>query len=95
MVDGVVEVTKQLEKQAIEDKEKDEDGEDGEYVTLKKIAMSFPSVNLFSKWLIVCVFIYSDGDDGENAAGKKKKKKKKKKGRKRTMFLCITAACSL
>lgn len=29
--DGVVEVTKQLEKQVIEDKEKEEDGEEGKY----------------------------------------------------------------
>lgn len=31
--DGVAEVTKQLEKQVIEDKEKDDDGEEGECVT--------------------------------------------------------------
>lgn len=31
--DGVVEVTKQLEKQAIEDKEKEEDGEEGDCLT--------------------------------------------------------------
>lgn len=31
--DGVVEVTKQLEKQVIEDKEKEEDGEEGKYLT--------------------------------------------------------------
>lgn len=32
-VDGVAEVTKQLEKQAIEDKEKEEDGEEGDCLT--------------------------------------------------------------
>ena len=31
--DGVAEVTKQLEKQAIEDKEKEEDGEEGDCLT--------------------------------------------------------------
>lgn len=31
--DGVAEVTKQLEKEVIEDKEKDDDGEEGECVT--------------------------------------------------------------
>lgn len=29
--DGVSEVTKQLEKQAVDDKEKEEDGEEGDY----------------------------------------------------------------
>lgn len=33
-VDGVSEVTKQLEKQAIEDKEKEEEGEEGDCLTL-------------------------------------------------------------
>lgn len=32
--DGVVEVTKQLEKQVIEDKEKEEDGEEGKHLNV-------------------------------------------------------------
>lgn len=32
------------------------------------------------------LFTHTDGDDGENSAGKKKKKKKKKKGRKLTTW---------
>lgn len=76
--DGVVEVAKQLEKQVIEDKEKEEEGEEGKHL----------NVEYANKHLTVCcdtvrhiyTFHWADGDDGENAAGKKKKKKKKKKG---------------
>lgn len=53
--DGITEVTKNLEKQAIEDKEKEEDAEDGDYrlrASLQWQSNQIPSVltqNLFSR----------------------------------------------
>lgn len=46
--DGVSDMTKQLEKQAIEDKEKEEDGEEGECLMLDDIDTSQVNTTTYS-----------------------------------------------
>lgn len=54
--DGVVEVTKQLEKQAIEDKEKDEEGEEGKYLNKSAVCYSVTLTSQRVGLTAVCLF---------------------------------------
>ncbi|KAI2567406.1 METAP2 isoform 10, partial [Pan troglodytes] len=74
---SVDEVARQLERSALEDKERDEDDEG------YKISLPSPRLTCCGSISAHCSLDFpgSDGDgDGDGATGKKKKKKKKKRG---------------
>lgn len=73
-------VTKLLEQQTLEDKER-EDGEEGKSSPSSSSAASV----VFTCSVLKVMMLSTDADEGENAAGKSKKKRKKKKGCKQNL----------